>query len=479
MHTAYYGLIELKVESLLERILEEIRPNPRKVLEVRAVADRFLERTGKVAREIEPEAEVFLGGSVRKGTYLSSEIDIDIFVLLPPTLSREEFERVGLKIGRRVLEGYDVVERWAEHPYVEGKAEGLNISVIPAYRTRPPKWKSAVDRTFYHVQYAEEHLDDELRDQIRLLKRFLKSIDVYGAEAAIGGFSGYLCELLIIAHRSFLGLLKAGANWRPPRVIDVEGHFEGSPEIPLQLFEEDPLIAVDPVDKGRNVAAAVSRLSFSLFISASHAFLSVPSRLFFEQCPAGLEDLLPSLAKRKGVMGMLFHHGALIEDTLHPQLERLARNLETRLREFGFNPLRWDTYSDYRSSSLLLFELQSLDIPEQYLHMGPYPYDERHETSFLRENLPKSIYVWITREGRWVALKRRELTNAVTALEKVLQDVEIIPGGIRGEVSETARVLGTEDLPEAARRIEIVKPSISDFLGRKEFWWTDQSRAAP
>ena len=103
-------------------------------------------------------------------------------------------------------------------------------------------------------------------------------------------------------------------------------------------------------------------------------------------------------------------------------------------REFGFNPLRWDTYSDYRSSSLLLFELQSLDIPEQYFHMGPYPYYERHETSFLRENLPKSIHVWITREGRWAALKRRELTNAVTALEKVLQDVEIIPRGIRGEV---------------------------------------------
>ncbi|MFQ5950655.1 MAG: CCA tRNA nucleotidyltransferase [Candidatus Geothermarchaeales archaeon] len=468
----------MNIESLLEHILEEIRPSPRKILEIRAIADRFLETTGKVASEINPEAEVFLGGSVRKGTYLSSEIDVDIFVLLPPSLSREEFERVGLKVGGRVLEGYDIVERWADHPYVEGTVEGLKISVIPAYRTKPPKWKSAVDRTFYHVQYAEEHLDSELRDQIRLLKRFMKSIGVYGAESAIGGFSGYLCELLIIAHGSLLELLKAGASWRPPKLIDVEGHFEGSPEIPLQLFEEDPLIVVDPVDRGRNVAAAVSRLSFSLFISASHALLSVPRRLFFERPVGTPEDLRPSLTKRKGIIGIMFHHGVLIEDTLHPQLERLARNFETKLREFGFNPLRWEAYSDYRSSSLLLFELHSLDIPEQYLHLGPYPYDERHETSFLRENLPESIHVWITRKGRWAALKRRRVTTAVAALEMILQDIEIIPRGIRGEVSKTAVVLGTEGLTEIARRIEVVKPFVSHFLERKEFWWTDQSFAA-
>jgi tRNA nucleotidyltransferase (CCA-adding enzyme) len=47
--------------------------------------------------------------------------------------------------------------------------------------------------------------------EVRLLKKFMKGTGVYGAEIKIGGFSGYLCELLILKYRSFAQTIEAFA----------------------------------------------------------------------------------------------------------------------------------------------------------------------------------------------------------------------------------------------------------------------------
>jgi tRNA nucleotidyltransferase (CCA-adding enzyme) len=463
----------LRTSRLLDSVLQEVRPTAREKEKVVALAKRFVERTKRVAEEIHPEATVFLGGSVRKDTFLASDVDIDIFVRLPPSLPRDDFEEIGLSIGRRVLSQYEIVERWAEHPYVEAEVEGIRVSVIPAYRTEGPDWKSAVDRTFYHVQCVEGHLDDRLKDQVLLLKRLMKTIGIYGAEAATEGFSGYVCELLIIAHDSFLDLLKSAAEWRPPKVVDIEGYHEDTPEVPLRLFEGEPLIVIDPVDKTRNAGSAVSRRSLAYFVSAAHAFLASPSIQFFEEHRADLEDLKKSLDNRGGLLGVFFRHGRFVQDTLHPQLERLARNLQTRLEEAGFQPLRWEVYSDYDTQSLILIELVAENIPEQYPHQGPHPYDAKNETPFLRENLPKSVHVWINREGRWAALRRRELTEAVPALTQILREEAIIPNGIREAVADSKIVAGGQRLLELSDGKHLVRRSLVDFLDLREFWWSE------
>ena len=45
----------------------------------------------------------------------------------------------------------------------------------------------------------------------------MKGVGVYGAEIRVGGFSGYLCELLTLSFGSFTDILKAVSDWKEKR----------------------------------------------------------------------------------------------------------------------------------------------------------------------------------------------------------------------------------------------------------------------
>src|SRR4030042_4727964 len=126
----------------------------------------------------------------------------------------------------------------------------------------------------------KEHLEDEIRDEVRLLKMFMKGISVYGAEKKVGGFSGYLCELLILHYESFLKALEAFANHKRRIVVDIENLYEDR-EKEISLLFNEPLIMIDPVDKGRNVASAVQPQKLHTFVAASQAFLKTPRQSCF------------------------------------------------------------------------------------------------------------------------------------------------------------------------------------------------------
>ena len=66
------------------------------------------------------------------------------------------------------------------------------------------------------------HLKTNQEKEVRLLKRFMKMVGTYGSEFKVGGFSGYLCELMIIRYGSFLKVLKGVFDhWKPGYQIDL------------------------------------------------------------------------------------------------------------------------------------------------------------------------------------------------------------------------------------------------------------------
>ena len=143
-------------------------------------------------------------GSVAKDTWLSENPDIDIFMRLPTSIPRKNLGEVGLKIAKKAAEGYVQLERFAEHPYLEIVVEGYHADIVPCYDAKPGEWQSATDRTPYHTDYINRTSQlKALRGEVRLLKAFMQGIGVYGAEIKVGGFSGYLCELLIMNYGSF------------------------------------------------------------------------------------------------------------------------------------------------------------------------------------------------------------------------------------------------------------------------------------
>ena len=104
------------------------------------------ELNAKLVREAERsglQAEVRLDGSVAKDTWLKGDADIDIFLRVPTSLSRADLETRCLGVARRALKGYPIIERYAEHPYVETHVENVRVNVVPCYNVSKGQWRSA------------------------------------------------------------------------------------------------------------------------------------------------------------------------------------------------------------------------------------------------------------------------------------------------------------------------------------------------
>ena len=88
----------------------------------------------------------------------------------------------------------------------------MRVNIVPCYKVALGEWKSAADRSPYHTKYIISKLDDRLRLEARLFKKFVKASRVYGAEVRVQGFSGYVCEVLILKYGSFQSVLEVACK---------------------------------------------------------------------------------------------------------------------------------------------------------------------------------------------------------------------------------------------------------------------------
>src|SRR2546427_325749 len=201
-----------------EKVLARIRPSPDEEARIESVVRELLERLRATLKSKGWEAKPFLAGSVAKGTHLTGT-EIDVFVAFPPDLPRADLEERGLALGKILEKG---THRYAEHPYTRGWYGGFEVEIVPCYRiTDATQRMSAVDRTPLHVDYVLGRVKEGQTDEIRLLKAWAEGIGVYGAEAKILGFSGYLCELLVLKYGTFRGVLEAISLPAPAITDDV------------------------------------------------------------------------------------------------------------------------------------------------------------------------------------------------------------------------------------------------------------------
>ncbi|MCK4435078.1 nucleotidyltransferase domain-containing protein, partial [Candidatus Bathyarchaeota archaeon] len=201
--------MQKKIEKVCSSVLEKVTPKKGERAKIEALAEKLEKKVVSASKEFGIETQVRVEGSVAKDTWLSREPDIDIFMRVPTTIPREFLGETCLKIARKATEGQKQVERFAEHPYLEAVVEETRINVVPCYQVKQGEWLSATDRTPFHTDYVKKRLKEQMIGEVRLLKKFMKGISVYGAEIKVGGFSGYLCELLILHYESFVDTLKA------------------------------------------------------------------------------------------------------------------------------------------------------------------------------------------------------------------------------------------------------------------------------
>jgi tRNA nucleotidyltransferase (CCA-adding enzyme) len=361
-------------------VLKAVTPTADEEAAVQAVVAELLAKCDAQLAAASLPGKTSLQGSVAKGTWLRGGADLDLFLLLDPSVPSERLESVALAVGPSVLEGSQ--KKYAQHPYLTGTFRGLAVDLVPAYRVAEAGAKmSAVDRTPFHTAWVKGHLGAESRSQARLLKRWMKGTGTYGAQTAVGGFSGYLAEVLVARFASFAGVLAWLAGGAKPRRIAL-----GPDEV---TDEVSSLVVVDPVDPARNCAAAVSLPTLERAIEAATAYRKSPGRLFFFPNPPRAEPpatLHAALAKQGASWaGVLLRPKSHRLDIVFPQFQRGARTLESGLVAAGFTVRRLDVAaSDDESQILLQVVCDGAALPPRRMHSGP-PDDGRPNAQRFRE----------------------------------------------------------------------------------------------
>src|SRR6059036_183174 len=396
--------------SVEERVLARIRPTPDEEARIEKLVREILDRLRSTLRSKGWEAKPFLAGSVAKGTHLTGT-EIDVFVAFPPDLPRADLEERGLALGTILEKG---THRYAEHPYTRGWYGGFEVEIVPCYRiTDATQRMSAVDRTPLHVDYVLGRVKEGQTDEIRLLKAWAEGIGVYGAEAKILGFSGYLCELLVLKYGTFRGVLEASLAWRRGLVVELD-------RPPGRSFEE-PLVVIDPVDPNRNVASAVSLEQLATFVHAAREYLQKPSERFFFTRPVKPLSVrrLRSLAKQRGggLLAISIPAPAVTDDVLYPQLRKGHRAFLDLFHRHAFEV--FDSRFDLAGKdAIFLFEFAVDSLPRVSRHQGP-PVWVKNAKEFLDkwQRSPKTIAGPFVLGERWAVDVAREATSA-SALAK-------------------------------------------------------------
>jgi len=466
------------VREVCAEVLGRATPSPKERERVVTLAEELENRVERAAKEAGVRAEVRVEGSVAKDTWLSGEPDIDIFIRVPTTMPPTAFRTTLLEVARKATEGYRRVERFAEHPYLEAVTDSIRVNIVPCYQTKPGEWISATDRTPFHTDYVKPRLDEALRGEIRLLKRFMKGTMTYGAEIKVGGFSGYLCELLVLSNDSFLNVLRVFADWGERRAIDYEGYYRGREAEAKKIFEE-PLIVVDPVDRGRNAASAVRRERLDEFISAARAFLSRPSLTFFypPETKALPTERLADAVKKRGSALVFVRFGRVkaVPDILWGQLYKTQRSLRKMIQRHGFGVIRDRAWSDEGNVNMLIFELEQRFLTPVRKHLGP-PIGKRAECErFLQKHVasPNTVSGPRVEAGRWVVETRRRCVDVVDLLYERLRD-----GGRGAGVAEliskvipnTLEVRVNEDISELYSASHEFAGFLTEYLEGRPKW---------
>ncbi len=416
--------------TLESEILAEIKPSPEECAEIVAKAERLQHIAEKYVRDKGIRAKVTFVGSVGKGTFLRDP-DIDLFLLFSTAVPRDEMERTGIQAGKDLIGG---VMMYAEHPYTSGKFEGLDVDLVPCYAVpSATDLITAVDRTPFHAEYVKSHADDALRDEIRLMKKFMKGIGTYGAEPDVRGFSGYLCEILTIKYGGFLWALKRASKWKIGTVVNIE---EKGPDM------KGALVFYDPVDPNRNVASAVHEDTLGKFVAACRAYLENPDRRFFfpnERKAPSREELMACWKDRcSGLVSVSFRRPDIIPENLHAQVWKTQYGIAKKLDSYGFNVIRAEHCEDGEQVHVV-FELETFTLPLLHTHEGP-PVNVDTAKNFLERWADSKYGKPFISEGRWKVISRQPYDNAASMIRS-----EAYHAGIGKDLSVDTMVIRTQD----------------------------------
>ena len=428
-------MVQATLEKIIAAEMKRSEPSPKEEERVAKIKKYSMQRVQNACKGRKIKLTPLLAGSFAKGTWVAGDADIDIFVKVPPNLTKDELGKLGIEIGKQALRGHSPYLRYSEHPYVEALVKGIKVNVVACYDVPKGEWKSAADRSPYHTELIKQKFDTKMKSETRLLKRFLKGLGIYGAEIKTRGFSGYVAEVLILKFGSLLEVLRNISKTKfGDSIVPTES------EKVYTRLHNTPLIILDPVDPRRNLGAAISKQRVAEFIFGAGLFLERPNASFFSAKYA------PPLKRQTlgNVVVVAFKHQERTVDKLWGQLNKSLYHLETHLIEKDFHVLRSISSSDDKKESAFVFLLEDTHLSERRDRAGPETTFSGDSIKFVAANKKRSELLWIGSDGKVHSLIKRDFCNITDTLEFILGSSITSSGisaGLREEVRATKRII--------------------------------------
>lgn len=397
-----------------KQVLDKITPSLSYRKNLEEAVNEIDEKIKKEIKKKNLPATVELVGSIAKDTYLKDNMDIDFFICFPADFSKEEIAKNASLIGKKLLVRTE--ESYAEHPYIRGYYKRYYVEIVPCYKIENANQKlSAVDRTPLHTKFVTENLKEKQKSEVRLFKQFLEGISCYGAEAQVEGFSGYLCEIIILFYGSFEKTIQKATKWKKG-----ENFCLGKGNRPNF---DTPLVFIDPVDYNRNVASALSEEKFNLFIKACKEYEKKPQITYFFPNPIKpwtIEKIKKNIDKQNSkYVGISFKKPDIIDENLYPQIRKSIKAIKEECQRNDFVINGTDHFIDEKNIYLVI-KTKKEKLSESYVHMGPPVKIKKNREEFIKKWEKSSLLIKkpYEKDGRlYVKIKRD-----YTAVELFLKD---------------------------------------------------------
>ena len=391
--------------AILRPVLDKIKPgkDEKTVTEV----NEFLKKLEKQLKKLKVKAKPILGGSFAKDTWLISDHDVDVFVAFD--LKYKDQDMSGL-LGK-ALRPWKPIRIHGSRDYFQIRSK-ISYEIIPVLAIK--KASEAMNVTDFspkHVSWVNKK-GKNLKDDIRLLKKFCKAQRLYGAESYIRGFSGHVVDILVIYYGGFIKLLRASKKWKPKTVLDYNKVYKGKALLVLNESKiQGPLVLIDPMQNERNAAAALTTENYDKFIKAAKSFLAKPSKNFFEE---KLPDF--KVLKSKGAIIVDAKTVTGKEDVSGAKMVKAFDHIRKELEKHGFKTV--DSGWTWKKKDARFWYLTKEKIlPKTWERKGPPVKLEENAKAFKKKHRKVKVV-----KGKLIATIPRIHRTPESIVKHVLKD---------------------------------------------------------
>ncbi|MBS3105555.1 nucleotidyltransferase domain-containing protein [Candidatus Woesearchaeota archaeon] len=401
------------IKSVLNEVLMEIQPD-------RNYEKEIFERLSLIIRKInqgQKNIKAILGGSGAKGTWLKT-FDADIFVLFGYKKFRDKSDKLSDILEKILKKKFKNISRLhGSRDYFQIKQGNFTFEIVPILKIQKSEQaKNITDVSPLHSRWVAKH--KKLISEMKLTKQFCQAQNVYGAESYIMGFSGYICEILAVYYGSFLNLIRNASKWDDKIVIDVQKYYKGKDVFKLVNTSKliSPLIVIDPVQKDRNAAAALSAEKFEAFKKAAKEFLRKPSKELFSR-----KDLrLLFLKEKAGNAELIMIKTCPLSgktDVVGSKLLKIHWFLNGKLRKHGFKIKKADWEWDKKHDAVFYFLFEKKPLPKTVEIWGPPINIKQHVDNFKKVH--KKTFI---KKNKIYAMEQRNFTKPIELLKSIVKE---------------------------------------------------------